>query len=217
MNKKANAYPIKFKNKNGIILAKIKIFNQIISLKIKNHKLINVLSIVLILSILDIDLKKINNFINTVQLMEGRGKLIKINHNKITFNLIDESYNANPLSVKESIKSLSKLSRLNSKKYLLLGDMLELGKKSDNYHQKISAEINNSDIDKLFVYGNHIINTLKHVNKKKRGNILQLKSDFNDTLLPVIKNNDFLMIKGSNATGLNELTKKLTRTKSNAL
>jgi len=33
----------------------------------------------------------------------------------------------------------------------------------------------------------------------------------------VIKNNDFLMIKGSNATGLNELTKKLTRTKSNAL
>ena len=53
--------------------------------------------------------------------------------------------------------------------------------------------------------------------KKKRGNILQLKSDFNDTLLPVIKNNDFLMIKGSNATGLNELTKKLTRTKSNAL
>ena len=62
------------------------------------------------------------------------------------------------------------------------------------------------------MYGNHIINTLKHVNKK-RGNILQLKSDFNDTLLPVIKNNDFLMIKGSNATGLNELTKKLTRTK----
>ena len=58
---------------------------------------------------------------------------------------------------------------------------------------------------------------IKHVNKKKRGNILQLKSDFNDTLLPVIKNNDFLMIKGSNATGLNELTKKLTRTKSNAL
>ena len=33
--------------------------------------------------------------------MEGRGKLIKINHNKIIFNLIDESYNANPLSVKE--------------------------------------------------------------------------------------------------------------------
>ncbi len=73
--------------------------------------------------------------------------------------------------------------------------MLELGKKSDNYHQKISAEINNSDIDKLFVYGNHIINTLKHVNKKKRGNILQLKSDFNDTLLPVTTNNDFLRLE----------------------
>ena len=37
--------------------------------------------------------------------MEGRGKLIKINHNKITFNLIDESYNANPLSVKDPLKA----------------------------------------------------------------------------------------------------------------
>ena len=61
--------------------------------------------------------------------------------------------------------------------------MLELGKNLITTIKKFLLEINNSDIDKLFVYGNHIINTLKHVNKKKRGNILQLKSDFNDTLL----------------------------------
>ena len=46
-----------------------------------------------------------------------------------TFKLIDESYNANPLSVKEAINNLSKIKTLNnSKKYILLGDMLELGK-----------------------------------------------------------------------------------------
>ena len=43
--------------------------------------------------------------------------------------------------------------------------------------------------------------------KSKRGNILQLKSDINDVLIPILQNNDYLMIKGSNATGLQEISK----------
>ena len=39
-------------------------------------------------------------------------------------------------------------------KIVLLGDMLELGKKSKNLHKKLSIIINSSDIDKVFVYGN---------------------------------------------------------------
>ena len=43
------------------------------------------------------------------------------------FTLIDESYNANPLSVKNAIENFNSINVYNSKKYLLLGDMLELG------------------------------------------------------------------------------------------
>ena len=52
------------------------------------------------------------------------------------------------------------------------------------------------------------MNTYKNVNKSKRGNILQEKSDFKEILLPILQNNDYLMIKGSNATRLHEVTKK---------
>ena len=45
------------------------------------------------------------------------------------FKLIDESYNANPLSVKSAIQNFDSIKKQNFKKYLLLGDMLELGKK----------------------------------------------------------------------------------------
>ena len=47
------------------------------------------------------------------------------------FKLIDESYNANPLSVKNAIDNFSSIKKQKFKKYLLLGDMLELGKKSE--------------------------------------------------------------------------------------
>ena len=71
---------------------------------------------------------------------------------KTKFKLIDESYNANPLSVKNAITNLSKIKKNNCKKYVLLGDMLELGSRSKKYHIELFKVINNSDIDKVF-YG----------------------------------------------------------------
>ena len=80
-------------------------------------------------------------------------KINKIKTSNKNFFLIDESYNANPSSVKSAIENFSSLRKKNKKKYFLFGDMLELGKNSNIYHKKISKFINNSDIYKTFVYG----------------------------------------------------------------
>ena len=131
-----------------------------------------------------------------------------ISRYKKKFKLIDESYNANPLSVKHAIKNLSMIKKEKFKKYLILGDMLELGSKSKKYHEELSKVINNSDIDKVFVKGKKTIFTYKHLNKQKRGNILQSNEDIDLSLKKMIANNDWLMIKGSNATGLKFSVKK---------
>ena len=89
--------------------------------------------------------------------------------------------------------------------------MLELGKKSEMYHINLSKVINNSDIDKVFIIGEKTIFTYKNLKKSKRGNILQNKDDIDFILSKTITNNDYLMIKGSNATGLNVLSKKIIR------
>ena len=68
--------------------------------------------------------------------------------------------------MKQSIENLSNIRNKNHK-YILLGDMLELGKKSINLHKKLSIFINNSKINKLFVHGNYILNTYKYVKKKR--------------------------------------------------
>ena len=184
--------------------------------KTKNNHLKNILFAIAVLKILKLDVSIIQNKIHKIEALEGRGKIVKIKFKDIKFNLIDESYNANPLSMKESILNLSKINIKNNK-YILLGDMLELGNKSHNLHRKLSPIINNSKINKLFVHGNYIMNTYKNVKKSKRGNILQCKSDFKEVLLPVLQNNDYLMIKGSNATGLNKISKNLTKGRINAI
>ena len=125
--------------------------------------------------------------------------------------MIDESYNANPLSVKNAIKNFKSIKKRNFRKFLLLGDMLELGKKSELLHKNLSKVINNSDIDKVFIKGNKTLVTYKNLKKEKRGNIFQQEEDVDFTLNDIISNNDYLMIKGSNATGLNSFSKKLIR------
>ena len=89
--------------------------------------------------------------------------------------------------------------------------MLELGTKSKKYHEDLSKVINNSDIDKVLIKEKKTLFTYKHLNKDKRGNILQYNEDIDFSLSKMISNNDYLMIKGSNATGLNNFSKKMIK------
>ena len=52
------------------------------------------------------------------------------------------------------------------------------------------------------------MNTYKYTKHNMRGNILQNMSDFDEIFSSIIKDGDYIMIKGSNATGLNMLSKK---------
>ena len=189
----------------------IKINNKQFEFEIGDLNIYNVLTSVAILEVLKIDLKKIITKFQNIELSEGRGKKYSIKRYKKKFNFIDESYNASPLSVKNAINKFSSIKKENFKKYLILGDMLELGHKSKKYHEELSKVINNSDIDKVFIKGKKTIFTYKHLYKDKRGNILQNNKDIDFSLSKIISNNDYLMIKGSNATGLNNFSKKMIR------
>ena len=89
--------------------------------------------------------------------------------------------------------------------------MLELGKKSKKLHRALSSEINKSDIDKVFVYGKHIKETFNSLSKEKRGKVFYNLDEAYNHFSKIIHNNDLLMVKGSNATGLNQFSKNFKR------
>ena len=81
--------------------------------------------------------------------------------------------------------------------------MLELGKFSKILHKEISKIINKTSIKKVYVIGKHIKETFYGIKRKKRGEILRNKNEIYELIKGKLNNNDHLMIKASNATGLN--------------
>jgi murE/murF fusion protein len=209
--KKADVHPIEIKQFGETKKITVKICDEIVKLQIKNINIYNILCSLAVLKKFGLNPNKVINVYKNFEPSDGRGKIHKIQRYNKNFKLIDESYNANPLSVKNAINNFSLIKKKKSKKYLLLGDMLELGKKSDIYHKNLSRLINNSDIDKVFIKGEKMIFTYKNLKKEKQGNIFQCDQDIDLIFKNIITNNDYLMIKGSNATGLNNISNSMIK------
>ena len=145
-------------------------------------------------------------------LPEGRGDIHVVKKFNKKFKFIDESYNANPLSMISAIKNMGYYNvNKNNKKLVFLGDMLELGKKSKKFHKMLSSVINKSDINKVFVYGNYIKETFNYLSLNKKGKIFKNLKEAYDHFSKILHNNDLLMVKGSNATGLNQFSKNIKK------
>ena len=162
---------------------------------------------------LDIRLLRKDIFLN-FKTPIGRGDISKIKFKNKKIVLIDETYNSNPLSLKTAIENYDKLATQNSKKYLILGDMLELGKNSLKQHRLISKIINKSKIDKVYVIGKYMRETFKNLDQNKKAQVLKCKNSIIDLINNNLDNNDYLMIKGSNSTGLHKISSNLKQKES---
>ena len=149
--------------------------------------------------------------------MAGRGDIVKVNLFKKNLYLVDESYNSNPLSLKSALKNFDMIKVDSSKKHLVLGDMLELGKYSKKLHLEIGKNINKTSLKNINVIGEHVKWIFNNLNQTKRGIVIKKKSQIIDLIKNSLNNNDYLMIKGSNSTGLNSLVNQIKTGKVNAL
>ena len=155
----------------------------------------------------NIDEKLFYNF----KIPSSRGDIAKVRLNNKVIYLTDESYNSNPLSLKFAVENFNKENQSN--KYLILGDMLELGKFSKKLHKKMSKIINKTSIKKVYVIGKDIKETFYAIDRKKRGRILRDKNEIYHLIKNDLNNNDHLMIKASNSTGLNSVALNIKKGK----
>ena len=197
------------KNKYELI---IKIDDTIYSFYSKNDNKNNILNILASLTTLYVfmDIKKLKKdiFLN-FKLPMGRGDISNLKIQGKHINFVDESYNSNPLSVRVALENFDKILTKKNKKYLILGDMLELGKHSIKQHKLLSKNINKTNINKVYVVGKYIKKTFANLKSNKKGKVLPKNFNIINLIKNNLENNDYLMIKGSNATGLNKIANKL--------
>ena len=210
--KKANVKLFNIKKVKKAFKIKVKLNDKFKYFIISNNfqsNIYNILSALCVISIYKDVLKLNEKIFLDFRSPAGRGdhSTIKIGNKKI--NLIDESYNSNPLSLKSALKNYDNIDTKKYRKYLLLGDMMELGSHSKKLHQSIVPLINETNIDKVFVMGKMVREIFDNIVKVKRGRILENKSGIFELIKKDFNNNDYLMIKASNATGFNSIVNNL--------
>ena len=213
--KKADISLLKITKVNNNFRLKINVKKRIFYFSTKSSTksfINNILACISILNVLNLNLDVMKKKFTNFSIPSGRGDIKLIKKFNKNFKFIDESYNANPLSMLSAIENMQYYrGKANSKKIVFLGDMLELGKKSQKLHKELSIVINRSDIDKVFVYGKYIKETFNYLNKSKKGKVFNNLHEAYVHFGKIINNNDLLMVKGSNATGLNQFSKNIKK------
>ncbi|MBT8506653.1 UDP-N-acetylmuramoyl-tripeptide--D-alanyl-D-alanine ligase [Coxiella-like endosymbiont of Rhipicephalus sanguineus] len=118
--------------------------------------------------------------------------------------IIDDSYNANPLSVSAAIDVLA---TCGSRSILVLGDMRELGEGGDQLHRKMGEQALQSGIHELFCYGSLTRHTVEAFGKNA------YHFDDQEKLLRALKNNldenTVVLLKGSLYMNMGKIVKGL--------
>jgi UDP-N-acetylmuramyl pentapeptide synthase len=193
-------------------IVKFKIFDKEYNFQKKisfNNWENNVVLILGLIKILNLKVKSLKKKIEQLKPIEGRGKLhsIKVNNKKII--LIDESYNSSPDSLKKSIENLRYFKKIQGRIICIIGDMLELGKNSTKMHIEVSEILKKVKPEIVYTVGKHSVYIQKGLPKTiKSHHFVDYKKIYNE-ITRIIKTNDVIMIKGSNSSKVNFISKQL--------
>jgi len=112
------------------------------------HNIYNALAAIAVARTMGISWDSIKNGIKDIEVTELRQEIRKIDGIRI----INDSYNANPLSMKAGIDSLLNIE--GKRKIAVLGDMLELGRIENAAHKEIGKYLYKNGVDVLIGVGN---------------------------------------------------------------
>ena len=121
--------------------------------------------------------------------------------------LLDDSYNANPESVRAALSVLAKAA---GKKILVLGDMGELGDSAQVFHERVGVESRLVGIDKILTLGELSAHTAASFGTGARhfGRMEELLPEVRELLAPDVT----LLIKGSRFMKMERLVKSIELT-----
>jgi UDP-N-acetylmuramoyl-tripeptide--D-alanyl-D-alanine ligase len=142
----------------------------------------------------------------------GRGAPIEIDPPGGSALLIDESYNANPVSVDAALALLGQTPvGPRGRRIAVLGDMLELGSKGKTLHRGLAAPITANAIDLVFCCGPLMQSLWQALPAGQRGGYAEDSAALEAQVLPAIRGGDVIMVKGSLGSRMAPIVKALQR------
>tara|TARA_B110000003_G_scaffold75775_1_gene77370 strand:- start:3569 stop:4963 length:1395 start_codon:yes stop_codon:yes gene_type:complete len=175
-------------------------FNTKINL-LGKHNIQNILSACACSYALGIPIKIMKKGIQAIKPFPGR---LENMINSKGINIINDTYNANPSSMREAIDVLAHKKGI---KILVIGDMAELGNETNKYHKELGDYIKASNIDFTFAVGRHTKITMQQLGKDDLW--FDSKEALVNMLLKIIKPKSTILVKGSRYMKMEDVVNKI--------
>jgi len=169
------------------------------------HNVANALAAAALASIMEIDPEAIVAGLENFQPFAGRGKIMPLGRQ---VKIVDDSYNANPDSLRAAVSAFGAM-RGKNRGLLVLGDMLELGPTSPEEHEKAGRWIGGMGFALLIFYGEKASSwaagALRAGFAEGKLFVAQTLEEILEILGKNIAAGDWILIKGSRAMGLERI------------
>ena len=199
-------FPTTFElTENGSSFEVNQIENNTLTLSVLGkHNISNTLAAIGVAMKFGLTSAEIENGLGKLELTKMRMELLKA-PNGVT--VINDAYNASPTSMKAAIDLVADLKGF-ARKFVVFGDMLELGDLEVAFHEEIGSEVASKGIDYLYTYGELASNgaaVAKKVMGESRVKSYQDKEKLIQDLLQTAKENDLIVVKASRGMKLEEV------------
>ena len=162
------------------------------------HWVLNSVAALAVVEALGADVSSAAATLAGVKASPGRGARRILKFGNGTIELLDESYNANPVSVKAMLAVLARTEpQPGGRRILALGDMRELGEGADGYHAGLADAVAASGAAQVFLCGPHMQALWQKLAPAQRGVHRPDSAALAGDLPAVLRAGDVVAVKGS--------------------
>ena len=158
------------------------------------------------------DVSRVALALSTLSAEAGRGKRHVLHHPDGPITLIDESYNANPASMKAALQLLDAMPVKGAgRRIAVLGDMLELGSHAAKLHAGLADLVTATRTDVVLLAGPEMKALAAALPESLKSDYRQNVDELKPVLLDLVRPGDVVMVKSSKGIGFSKLVDALIR------
>jgi UDP-N-acetylmuramoyl-tripeptide--D-alanyl-D-alanine ligase len=162
------------------------------------HMAKNALAALLVVAALDGDVARAAGALVSFAALSGRGARLALPLSGGAVEIIDESYNANPASMRAALALLGAASPKNGgRRIAVLGDMLELGPESRTLHASLADAVEHAHADLVFACGRDMRALFDALPPSRRGGWGETSEKIAPQVIRALRAGDEVLVKGS--------------------
>ncbi len=162
------------------------------------HVVMNTLAVLGAVKLAGADLALAALSLGQLEPPKGRGVRLRLQTPDGSFLVIDESYNANPVSMRAALALLKRAEPKGAgRRVAVVGDMLELGENSADLHKGLSQAIEEAGVDSVYACGPFMKLMFDSLPINRRAAWFETSEQLESRLLDEVRSGDVMMIKGS--------------------